>query len=558
MSNRTDKKRFVSSRNTNKILLSICIPTFFINAFLAPSIASQGKETLCFPIHKIYFSSISSYLYPTTKLQSDETIDDDNGFITKQFPFTKTIIKPYLNQCLNGQDIVSLLQNLNETAIKNGYITTHFGIGEQDLSLGELEVRTQIGKIGDIDYQSNGNMLFFKKDFAIKHGDILNLKKLEQGVSNLTKIKHIDTNMKILPTYSDDMSDVLITLKKKGIPLSGKFIFDNSSTLFDHYQSTLLLNYENPLKLADTLTLYLLGSIPFKNKPISKNYNLYSSISYAVPIRRFLLETNLAYSKNALQIPLSNFTLDYHSWSFNIDTKLSYALLANQKHNISIGFSLGSRISNSFIEDVELVVQRQRILQYSLFSQYALTLSPYRFSINLSILHGFSMPTPVSSSFNYIVPTLNLYAYVPFKISKFTTIYTASIRTQVAQNRLYANEQILIGGLYAVRGFQGINLSGQFGVIWRNDISVYIPMFSKSKWELTIAPSIGIDAGYIKNLLKNQITNLPDSGVFLSGAGIGLQCILKHFNIQTWWHFPIYSANRFKTQSFFFAMSTNW
>ena len=164
-------------------------------------------------------------------------------------------------------------------------------------------------------------------------------------------------------------------------------------------------------------------------------------------------------------------------------------------------------------------------MQYSLFGQYTLTLNPYKFSVNLSVLQGFSLPTPALDGFNYIVPLINLYAYIPFNVGKFVGIYTSSIKTQAAQNRLYANEQILIGGRYAVRGFQGINLAGQFGVIWRNDISVYFPLFGKGKWQLTIAPSLGLDAGYIRDLLRSASSNLPYSGVFLSGGGIGMQCL---------------------------------
>ncbi|RDU69171.1 hypothetical protein CQA66_09020 [Helicobacter aurati] len=168
------------------------------------------------------------------------------------------------------------------------------------------------------------------------------------------------------------------------------------------------------------------------------------------------------------------------------------------------------------------------------------------------------MPTPALDGFNYIVPIINLYAYIPFNVGKFVGIYTSSIKTQVAQNRLYANEQILIGGRYAVRGFQGINLAGQFGVIWRNDISVYFPLFEKGKWQLTIAPSLGLDAGYIRDLLRNASSNLPYSGVFLSGGGIGMQCFVRYINIQTWWYFPLYSPHRFNTQSFFFSLALNW
>ncbi|RDU65380.1 hypothetical protein CQA53_06295 [Helicobacter didelphidarum] len=528
-----------------KTLFLVCLCSFFHEIF-----ARDGEQQkVCFPIDTISFSSLNSYLYHT---------DDERDIIAKTFPFTQRLATNYLDQCLSVKDIASLLQSLNETALRNGYITTRFGIGEQDLNSGELQIRTQIGRIGEIDYQSNGHAFFFKKDFALKSGDILNLKKLEQGVSNLTRIKSLDTTMQILPAYSEDLSNIRIAIKRKSLPISGQFIFDNGGTLFDKYQSTLLLSYENPLRLADIITLYFLGSIPFNGQAITRNYNFYSSLSYSVPIRRFLIETNFAYALNAMEIPLENFSVLYEGRSFNFDSKLSYALLANPKHNISVGVGFGARTSDSFIGEAELIVQRQRILQYSLFAQYTFTLNQYKFSTNLSMLQGFSLSNPAMQGFNYIVPVVNLYAYVPFNVWKFIGVYTTSIKTQVAQNRLYANDQMLIGGRYAVRGFQGLNLSGQFGVLWRNDVSLYFPAFGKDPWRLTFAPSIGFDMGYIRDLYKTANSFLPENGVFLMGGGVGLQAFVRYCNVQTWYYFPLYSPYPMNTQSFFFSVAANW
>ncbi len=509
-----------------------------------------AEDLPCFPIDSINFSSLESYLYHT---------NSEEQLIYKTFPFIHTLTKPYLHQCLNATDIATLLKSLNDAAIRKGYITTRFGIGEQDLTTKNLDIRVQLGKIGEIDYQNNGYMFFFKKDFALKEGDILNLKNLERGVANLTRIQHLDTTMQILPAYSENVSNIAINIKKKSKPFFGQFIFDNGGVLFDGYQSTLLLNYENPIKLADILTLYLLGSIPFDGRKVDKNYNFYASLSYSVPLRRFLLETSMAYAMNALEIPLSNFTANFRNTNVNVDSKLSYTLLANPKHNVSVGVGLGTRITDSFINDVELLVQQQRLLQYSFFIQYALNLNQYKFSTNLSFLQGFALGNNILSGFNFIVPVLNSYAYIPFRINKnFFGVYTTTIKTQVAQNRLYANDQMLIGGRYTVRGFDRLSFGGQFGVLFRNDVALYLPAFGKDRWRITFAPSLGFDMGYVRDLFALNISTLPPQGIFLMGGGLGLQAIATHFNIQAWWYFPLYSPYALDTQNFFFSLAANW
>ena len=52
------------------------------------------------------------------------------------------------------------------------------------------------------------------------------------------------------------------------------------------------------------------------------------------------------------------------------------------------------------------------------------------------------------------------------------------LKTQVSQSDLYASEKMSIGGRASVRGFDGLSLSGQIGVIFRNDLVYYLPSFS--------------------------------------------------------------------------------
>ena len=201
-------KHFLSARIKGKISLFFFR---FVFSSLCVSLTLEGRnaQSLCFPIDAISFSSLASSLYPTSNAELDDAQDNaERKLIASHFPFIKTIIKPYLHQCLNAQHIAILLQSLNQSALKEGYVTTRFGIAEQDLRSGILEIHAQLGKIGKIEYQHNGTMLFFQKDFDIKQGDIRNLKKLEQGIANLTRIKSLDTTMQILPAYSEDMSDI--------------------------------------------------------------------------------------------------------------------------------------------------------------------------------------------------------------------------------------------------------------------------------------------------------------------------------------------------------------
>lgn len=94
---------------------------FFLLYLLAYMQLVAAKSNPCFPIHTISFASLDSYLYHT---------DEEVELIYFTFPFISTQIQPYLNQCMNAQDITTLLKSLNDSVIKKGYLTTRFGIDD--------------------------------------------------------------------------------------------------------------------------------------------------------------------------------------------------------------------------------------------------------------------------------------------------------------------------------------------------------------------------------------------------------------------------------------------
>lgn len=506
-----------------RICLILCCMSFFVQA---------DTNKVCFVIDEIIF-------VPT---QADT---DKPQKLPKEFSFAHKIAKSYLHQCLYLDTINTLLASLNNTAIKKGFITSKFGIAPQDLSGAKLIIQVEIGRIHNITYNSNNFFLSFAKDFSIKQNDVLNLTHLQSSISNLKKMRYVDTTMKITPSKANH-SDIIIDVHRKNLPFYGSYIFDNGHLQFD-YQHTLLFAWENPLKLADRLQFYLLGALPLDTTPIKSNHSFYGAMSYALPIRRILFELNAAYFYNSYQIPLANLRPVYSGNNTNMDLKLSYALLQTQDYSFSFGLNLGARFSDSFLENIELLIQRRAIIHYSLFLRYIISLPYLQFGTDVSILQGFSLPNAVLSGYNYFVPVLNLHLYRPFQVLKYTTTYTSTIKTQIGSSNLYANDAFIIGGRYTVRGFDRLSYTGQMGVLYRNDLNLFIPFLKQSQ----IVPSLALDMGYVKSL---------DSATqaFLAGGGLGAQFIHKNFNLQAWWHFPIYASTEIPTQNFFFSIGLNW
>ncbi|PAF54025.1 hypothetical protein BKH42_03410 [Helicobacter sp. 13S00482-2] len=473
--------------------------------------------------------------------------DTDPRKILKKFSFSYKVAKPYIETCMGAREINIFLNKLNAKSIQKGYVTTKFGLLPQDLASHTLKIGIQIGFVGDIEYLNEGQMFFFGKDFGVKRGDVLNLQTIELGVSNLKRLRYLSTTSKIIPMEKD--SKVSIVLDVKSLPIFMQASFDNGGSVEEGYEGTFLLGIENPFHLADSLQIYLLGSIPFSKI----NHSYYASLSYSIPIRRFLFQIDSSYAHNANQLVFYGISPIYSGQSVNVDLKTTYLAYADTKNQFSFGLGFSGRFSDNYLENIKLDVQTKRLAEISAFLSYKRYIKNSQLNFILSLIQGvpaFNANEIVDKrSYSYTIPSLNLYLYDPFNLWKSLFVYSSTIKTQISRDHLYASEKMSIGGRYSVRGFNHFSLSGQMGVLYRNDLTIYLPSF----WGFTLAPSLGMDIGYVRDVIgDNEGTGL------LSGGGAGIQLLYKYFNAQVWGYLPFYNPYNAPTQNLFFSVGVNW
>jgi hemolysin activation/secretion protein len=104
---------------------------------------------------------------------------------------------------------------------------------------------------------------------------------------------------------------------------------------------------------------------------------------------------------------------------------------------------------------------------------------------------------------------------IHFRVGNKDFGFTSQLSGQKSSSVLYGSEQILIGGLYSVRGFVNNVLSGDEGYYWRNEISVRQPLNIGGE---TIFSRIyvGYDAGEVNNFTSN----IPQGR--LTGMAVGI------------------------------------
>ncbi len=527
------------------------LPRFLYSFVLGSSLAFAS----CFPINTIEFIHSEDSL----KVITVEKIFAKLDFLAPYF-------SSYASSCLDPTEISALLQELNKTAIQEGYITTKFGLYPQDLKSGVLKIGIQVGIIDEIDFIDNATLMSFSKDFSIKQGDILNNKEIESGLNNIKRSRYLDPKVIITPSGLYGGSKVEIIVERRALPIFFSATLDNggsagvreygSSTLdkfksffTSNIQSIFILGIENPTYLGDTLSFYVNNSIPYTQG----SHSLYASASYTLPIRRALLELSGSYSQSTSTLPLefSSPVSSSHSWSFS--SKLSYELLRNVFHSLSLGLGWNIRDSRNFLEKIELAVQRKFLSDLSLFLNYKYFFGVSSFDFTFSLLQG--IPAFGSNKilgdhkpYLYTIPTLDFYLNLPFWIKNQSFNFSSLFKTQISQGDLYASEKMSIGGRASVRDFDGLSLSGQIGAIWRNDLVYYLPSFAG----ITLAPSLGLDVGYVQDF-KEKV----DGYNFLSGGGIGLKMFAPYFNLELWWYHPIYNPYEVQTQNFYLSFGVS-
>ena len=102
-------------------------------------------------------------------------------------------------------------KKLQNELIAQGYITSRVQFDVQAVPAGILKVRVHYGRIGQLRMQA-GSSTYFRPDtlFPIAAGDVLNLRRIEQGLENMGGIPGVISDIRIVPAERPGESDIEI------------------------------------------------------------------------------------------------------------------------------------------------------------------------------------------------------------------------------------------------------------------------------------------------------------------------------------------------------------
>ncbi|OCM00066.1 Hemolysin transporter protein ShlB precursor [Aliarcobacter thereius] len=475
----------------------------------------------------------SDKLFDKKNIEIEEDIDESNCIFIKEIKtnnitvfedgYFDEIIKPYLNKCHGIRNLSNLRDKITNQYISKGYITSKAYIKAQDLNRNIFIIDILEGKIDTILSKNINNSNLYLN----YNNRILNIKDLEVSIMQAERLRTQELDLQLFAGNEASYTKIYIENISEESPIYGSIGLNNfGSDYTGKYQIYNNINYENLFGISDIISLNINTT---NNVLKNKNKTLGTSINYSFPIERALFELSYNYS-NYKQINSdyfgNNFLSNGDNYSYGIE--MDYKTFHNLNNNLSFIFSYDNKSTKNYLNDSKLDLQSYTTRPFGFGYKHSYRSESFDIYNKMVYYKGISGDKEEFAEQDKYFDKLTL----DFGINKYFGIfnnlqYSSSLRAQYSNNNLFGTEEISIGGIYSVRGFNNVSLSGNKGFYLRNEL---IQRYDLSS--IIIMPYMGFDYGYID---ENEYSV---SGS-ISGGAIGNRIYYNGINLEFFYNFPI-------------------
>lgn len=473
-----------------------------------------------------------------------------------RFFWLKDAAAPYLGQCAGVAGLRQIAAALDARLIELGYVTSKVTLPQQNLQTGTLVVQLHVGRVARIgmvaaDPQKSPDTAWgtWRNAFPVSEGDILNVRDLEQGVEQMKRLPSQNVATELAPGAQPDSSDVTI-LRKSGTlgeRLRGGVTVDNSgSRQLGPTQFSSYLSLDNPLGLNDIATLSANSNA---ENPAGNHRSQSASFNYSIPWGYNTFSFSASHSRYAQVVQGTTVQFLSSGTSQNAELKWHRTLVRTGAAKFGAYAAVSTRRANSFLDDVELIVQRRRTTNLETGITYKQLFGDASLDVELGYRQGMPWQNAQDDLFSASsggltlrphLTTLSASVSVPFKIGSQPLQYQASLRAQHTRDLSLSVDQIAIGNRYSVRGFDGDSvLLAESGYYLRNEFSTPLKLIDG----IDSIAYAGIDAGRVWG--PSTALLLGDR---LAGAAIGVRgqwhSLQFDFAVGT----PLYKPEDFRTR----------
>ncbi|UTL90929.1 ShlB/FhaC/HecB family hemolysin secretion/activation protein [Pseudomonas fluorescens] len=457
---------------------------------------------------------------------------------------------PALGRCLGSAGINLTMKRMQNAIIEKGYVTTRVLAEAQDLSSGILVLTLLPGRIGDIRFapgtSPRGNLW---NAVPAKHGDLLNLRDIEQALENFKRVPTAEADIRIAPASGSQArpgeSDVIIAWRQRFPARLSVSVDNGGSKTTGKYQGAVALSLDNPLSLNDLFYASFnhdLGGGESGDKG-SRGHTLH----YSVPFGYWQLAVTSSEYDYHQTVAGVNQDFQYRGESRNNELRLSRLVYRDAVRKTTLWSSLWTRSSDNFIDDTQIQQQHRRMAGWQAGVNHREFIGPATLDLGASYRRGTgahgSLEAPEDALGDGTARSKIILAdaqwQVPFAAYGQRLRYLGAWRAQWNRTELVPQDRFAIGGRYSVRGFDGENiLSADRGWTLSNELGLAL---GNSGQELYTAVDYGEVGGNSADYLV---------GRRLAGAVVGVRGAYRNLSYDWSWGTPLKKPDGFDTANF--------
>ncbi|MDR1662753.1 MAG: ShlB/FhaC/HecB family hemolysin secretion/activation protein [Azoarcus sp.] len=477
-------------------------------------------ETPCFPVQAIILSGEKAEHFHALL----EDVLEEQGFVP--------------GMCLGARGVNHLMTRTQNRLIARGYVTTRLAAPAQNMKEGRIRFLLLPGLIRRIRFENvpdrgdwTGNAArtqFFRNEFPMQEGDLLNLRELETALENFRRLSSVSADFEIAPADAAGQSDIVVKWQQ-GFPLRFTLSADDSGSKWTgRNQGAVAISAEIPLGFSDTFYAYYSHDLGHRKdlkadgqrwKSGTKGYGFH----YSVPFANWSVAYGFNHSeyRQAVAGVFTNYL--YSGWSDNHDLSLKRLLYRDGRRKTIVGLGAWIRSSRNYIDDAELTIQRRRMAGWHLDLEHTEHLGNATLRAQVRYRRGTgahrSLRAPEEEfgegTSRMRFTTADLALGWPFQAFGQTFAVSSQAHAQWNRTPLIPQDRISIGNRYTVRGFDGeMTLMAERGSWWRNEFAWY---FAPGQQFYLLW-----DSGHVAGPATKWL-----AGSYLEGYGLGLRGQIK-------------------------------
>jgi hemolysin activation/secretion protein len=421
---------------------------------------------------------------------------------------------PYLHRCVGVQGLSFIASELDARLVEKGLATTRVSLPPQSLESGRLSVRIEVGRVADVrmvraDGTSKAPVApdegwgTWRNAFPASAGDVLNVRDIEQGVENMKRLPSQSVAVRLEPGEAPESSIVYIERKPTQLKdrVRGGLTIDNSGgPVLGRAQLSANVALDNPTGLNDVLTANVITNA---QAPTESHRSQSLSVSYSVPWGYNLLTANVSDSRFAQYVQGTTARFLSSGRSAVAQFKVQRTVWRSASTKVGVYADISTRHAVSFLDDVEVVVQRRRTTNGEAGISYEQLFEHSSLDLGVSLRRGVPWQGAQDDFDSAATGGLTLRPRIwavdgawttAFSLAERPMQFSTSVHGQFTKNTTLSIDQISIGGRGTVRGFDGdVTLLAENGVVLRNDLSTPLQL-----WDgLDSAAYVALDYGRV-------------------------------------------------------------